>query len=177
MIIFIVSLVTPLNNDWHQVLKGNWQLDPSSIIGKIAHKGLEANREYFADFFESEVEGIVIQVNEVENYLEVAQNFSYYRDVEQQAQPVLPDQSTVGNLETFDSLTVLKKYKFEAGEHIIVNEGDVVQVKTPLARGNFINNIFYLDMARLYLVTLFLFICFLVYKATSLREKNNDPRV
>jgi SNF family Na+-dependent transporter len=174
LIIFLVSLVTPLNNDWNEVLKGNWQLDPSSIIGKISNKGVVANRDYFADFFESEVEGTVVSIHLDENSLEIAKSLQYFRDMEQQIQPVFPEQSMVGDMQTFDSLTVIKKYTFDHDEEILVREGENVQVNSHIARGSFINNIFYIDMARLYLVLLFLFICFLVYKATKLRERNGS---
>lgn len=174
LFIFIASLVTPVNNDWNAALKGDWQLDPSSIIGKINNKGIVVNRDYFSDHFQSEVEGQVLDVQETkeEKTLKIVRLISYYRAKNQQIKPVPLEQSKIGNVQTFDSLTVVKQYAFEPEDELLVKEGDQVSVGDKISKGSFVNQILYLDMARLYLSLLFAFICFLVYKATLLRESN-----
>jgi neurotransmitter:Na+ symporter, NSS family len=177
LFIFLSSLVTPVNNDWYRAFSGDWQLDPSSIIGKITNKGVDVNREYFADHFESEVEGMVLSISagpDGRQFVDIAKSLSYYIDRYEQIQPVFPEQSMVGDLESFDSLTVIKQYEFEPDDVLLVQQGEQINIGEPLARGSFINNIFYIDMARLYLVFLFMFICFLVYKATLLRENTTN---
>ena len=66
---------------------------------------------------------------------------------------------------------VIKTYTFEADQELLVREGQAVPEGAALASGDFVNNIFYIDMSRLLLVALFLFICFLVLKATNRRIK------
>jgi hypothetical protein len=68
---------------------------------------------------------------------------------------------------------ILKTYKFGPSKTLIVNGGDIITAGDPIAEGKFINNIFYTDMARLFLVELFAFLCFLVYRATVLRERQS----
>lgn len=174
LIVFLSSLITPLNNDWETALRGEWKLDPTSIIGKIQNKGVIVNRDYFADYFESEVSGEVINIEELPNgkrTVEIAKELSYYRDDNNRIKLFDVQQSAMGELVTFDSVTVLKTYTFKAKQNVLVNEQDQVEVGARLAQGNFINNIFYIDMSRLLLLMLFLFICYLVFSATSIREK------
>jgi SNF family Na+-dependent transporter len=42
LIIFLASLFTPKDNDWGTLFTSDYQLDPSSIIGKILHIGAES---------------------------------------------------------------------------------------------------------------------------------------
>lgn len=174
LIVFLSSLITPVNNDWETAFKGDWQLDASSIIGKIQNKGVVANRTYFADYFESEVDGEVVSITtdaEGSKNLEIARELTYYKDVNNRIKRLPEQQSTLGELVTFDSVTVLKTYKFDAEESILVSENDQVSIGDRIAEGSFMNNIFYIDMSRLLLLCLFLFICYLVFSATSIREK------
>tara|TARA_B100001093_G_scaffold514602_1_gene588990 strand:- start:232 stop:1851 length:1620 start_codon:yes stop_codon:yes gene_type:complete len=43
LIIFLASLFTPKDNDWHAAISGEWILDTSSIIGKVLHIGEDAS--------------------------------------------------------------------------------------------------------------------------------------
>ncbi len=180
LVVFVASLIQPLNNDWKGAISGNWEFDPSSIIGKIQNKAFIANRSYFADFFESEVAGTVAAITEEptgEKTMEIVKTISYYRNEVNRIKPAPVDKSLIGNLNTFDSLTVLQTYTFEEDQRIIVQEGDSVNVSDKIATGSFVNNILYVDASRLLLVGLFLFICFLVYTATSLREKSEREKL
>ena len=175
LIVFLASLIQPVNNDWKAAFQGDWKFDPSSIIGKIQNKSFIANRSYFADFYESEVEGVVSNIGESESgekTLEIAKTISYYRNEANRIQPVPADKGMLGDLSTFDSLTVVETYSFDVDQEIIVNEGDNVNVRDNIAQGSFINDIFYVDASRLLLVAMFLFISYLVFIATTLREKS-----
>lgn len=172
LVVFLSSLVTPMNGDWGRAFSGDWELDPSSILGKIQNKGFEENRDYFADHFEATVPGQVVSVDESGKgkAIAIAQSRSYYIDVA--TSKTLPvETGNVGNLETFDSLTVVQTYRFDEEDEIIVNQGDEVEKGQMIATGDFTNPIFYIDLAKMLLLALFLFLCAIVYIATGKREK------
>lgn len=169
-VVFFTSLVTPLNNDWQRAFRGDWQLDPGSIIGKIRNDGVLANKSYFSDIFESEIAGEIMGIDELptgDKVVSIGQVKSFYRNVNNRVKPALSDT----NVPTFDSLTVAKVHSFDQSERILVSEGQQISISTPLAQGDFINNIFYTDMAKIFLAILFLFLAGLVYWATVLRER------
>jgi hypothetical protein len=56
----------------------------------------------------------------------------------------------------------------------VVAAGDRVKVKDILAKGSFIHQIFYIDMSKLLLTLLFLFLIWLVYRA-GIRNKLKTP--
>lgn len=172
-VVFLSSLVTPMNGDWGRAFAGDWELDPSSIIGKIQNKGFVANTSYFADEFQAEVAGEVANIQRLENgkqELSIVQRQTYMRDEVGNVEPVI-DVSGVGDLETFDSLSVLQTYPLKRSAEIVVAEGEQVAVGDTLATGSFTNNIFYIDLAKLLLAGLFIFICIIVYMATKRRER------
>ena len=103
--------------------------------------------------------------------VEIAREITYYRDQNNRTKPLKEEQSVLGELVTFDSVTVVKTYSFDAEKQVLVGEGDQVEIKDRIAAGSFTNNVFYIDMARLLLLFLFLFICYLVFIATKQREK------
>jgi SNF family Na+-dependent transporter len=174
LFVFLAALITPKNNDWKAALSGNWELDASSIIGKIQNKGVVANKSYFADQFEAETKGFVLKIDESaekKNVILIADSVTYYVNelgYVKRLKGNAPAQTT-----TFDSLTVVKKYDFDKKQTILVQQGQKIEVGTPIAQGNFTHNVFYTDMAKLQLVTLFAFIAFVVYRATVKREKEN----
>lgn len=175
LIVFLSSLITPLNNNWEKALKGDWELDPASIIGKIQNKGIVANRQYFADYFESEVNGQIADIGTNvmgKQTLSIVKDITYYKDANNRIKIYQEEQSALGELVTFDSTTVIQTYQFSQDKEIIVKPGDSVKVTDKIATGDFINNIFYLDMSRLLLLLLLLFIGYLVHGATKLRRKS-----
>ena len=146
LLVFAASLVTPKGNDWSAAFSGKWELDANSIIGKIGNKGVIANRSYFSDFKESEVAGVVSSIETIDGKQHV----------------------TITEAESGE---IVRLYKFKDDHEVLVSEGQQVSVQDRLAEGSFVNDIFFIDMSRLLLVLLFLFLCFLVYRATVLREK------
>lgn len=173
LVVFLGALITPKNNDWGKALAGQWELDANSIIGKIQNKGVEVNRSYFADRYESEVAGEVGNVRTEEGdekVVDIVKREQFQRDAEGNVLPLSITESRLGDVTTFDSLMVLKTYRFEEDKQLLVQEGDVVEKGTALASGDFINNIFYIDMSRILLILLFVFISALVHKATNQRR-------
>ena len=174
LIVFLGALVTPKDNDWGAALSGNWELDAGSIIGKIRNKGIEVNRSYFSEQFESEVAGEVASIRSGERELQVvdiAKRQQYYRNDAGEMLPLTTNDSRLGDVRAIDSLLVVKSYQFEPEDRLLVQEGSQVEKGTALASGDFVNNIFYIDMSRLLLVGLFLFLSWLVFKATAKRER------
>ena len=171
-IVFIGALITPKNNDWQAALSGNWELDASSIIGKIQNKGIEYNRAYFADELEAEVEGTVANVSQQNGGLQfdVVKPQSFYYNAEGKALPLSVTESSLGDVTTFDSLMVVKQYSFKQGKELLIAEGQQVKKGAKLVKGSFTNNIFYIDMSRLLLVALFVFVALLVNRATNIRR-------
>ena len=72
----------------------------------------------------------------------------------------------------YDSTVVAKTIALPMEAKLTVKQGDEVKVADPVADWSHTNNIFYIDMSRLGLVLLFAFLCYLVYRATKLRQQN-----
>lgn len=67
--------------------------------------------------------------------------------------------------------TDYKTYSFEKGQDITVAKGDVVKPNDKIATGEFTNNVFYKFIGRMLLVSLFVFLAAMVYKAFLKRRK------
>ncbi len=145
LIVFLGALFTPKNNDWEKAFKEGWELDASSIIGNITHQGMVANKDYVADYFEAEIEGIVSSISSDRNKQIVA-------------------------ISSPTSGVVIKKYEFTPKQNILVVEGDAVQVSQKIAEGRFYNKVLYSDLSRLWLTALFIFIAWQVRRATKVRR-------
>ncbi|MFN3528771.1 MAG: sodium-dependent transporter [Bacteroidia bacterium] len=145
-VVFLGALFTPKDNDWGRAFKEGWELDKSSIIGNITHQGMVANRDYIANHFESETDGVVAD-------LVMARNKQILH---------------IANPETG---TVIKKYEFEHKHKLLVQVGDDIQIKDKLAEGRFYNKVLYADLSRVWLTMLFLFIAWQVKRATNMRRK------
>lgn len=148
LLVFLSALLTPKDNDWKRAFSGDWQLDKSSIIGNITHQGVVANRDYFADTFEADVQGVVGKIYNIR---------------------------TQTRVEVLDTLggKIVATYRFKPAKHqLLVSEGQRIAVKDVIATGGFTHKIFYTDMARLWLVCLFGFLAYLVYRATILRNRS-----
>lgn len=144
--IFLGTLINPKNGDWKKAFTEGYVLDDGSLIGKLTHQNIIANRSWFSGEFQSEVPGIVSNIKNTggENNIAISD-------------PV--------------SGSVLKTYTKDEKYEILVKEGDLVAVRSPLFKGRFINQIFYLDLSRIMLLSLFLFISFLVHQAQKKRKK------
>lgn len=149
IIVFIGALVRPVNDDWSLISLKGWQLHNESIIGQLQHKGIGPNNTYFAKNFYAENNGMVDSVYTFKNK-------SYL---------IISGQTTKGNDQS-------KVYSFDPEKHRLkVTFGQKILIGQTLYTGNIINKVFYLDMARLLLCTLFLSISFMVYFAFKRKNK------
>jgi SNF family Na+-dependent transporter len=151
-VVLVGGFFKPAGNDWAMLAEGRWELDAESVIGKVQHKSRVANRQWFADAFESEVSGTVLAVH--------------------------PDRLLdrhvikIGNPQTGDTTHI---YRLQPDLTVTAQVGQVLGPGTPIASGSIINDVFYIDMGRVLLILLFLFLAALVWYATFLRRQN--PRI
>ncbi|MEM6297355.1 MAG: sodium-dependent transporter [Bacteroidota bacterium] len=165
ILIFLGSLFLPKDNDWDRAFSGDWELDGSSIIGKMQSIDIEVNRDFFADGFESITAGKVTKVdvgNPDKQLLEITaadgSTTNYIFDVKEGV--VYANEKYVSDVLAFKALDVLKLgTKVEKGEVI--------------AQGEFRNLLFYKFVGRMILLMMFLFIGVLVYIAARKRQLEN----
>lgn len=67
------------------------------------------------------------------------------------------------------AFTDYKEYNFEENQHVIVKKGDLVSQNDKIATGDFTNDTLYKFIGRMLLMSLFLFITIIVYKASKKR--------
>ncbi|HOY30764.1 MAG TPA: sodium-dependent transporter [Bacteroidales bacterium] len=144
ILVFVTSLIRPANDDWSKVSITGWALHPESIIAKIRNDHIGPNQRYFSDTFYAETSGTVDTVFVCEN------------------KSVIAIKKSDNSVKTFE--TAVSNYA-------IVKKGDVVCTGDAIFSGRFINNVFYIDMSRLLLVTLFFVICCLIFVAYRKRKK------
>ncbi len=178
LFVFLTSMFMPVNNDWYAAIRNlrvekTWKLDANSIIGKIYDKGIVANRVYFTHHFESDIDGRVIQVisrPHKRTTVIVGDTLTWYHDSSGRLRKLGTGISKKTIPNAYDSLTALESYKLPAKAKILVRPGDIVHVKSKLADGVlFVNNIFYIDMAKILLSAVFIGIAFVVYRASRRR--------
>lgn len=71
------------------------------------------------------------------------------------------------------TFTNYKEYKFDSNKNqvVTVNKGDLVKPAQKIATGEFTNNTLYKFIGRMLLLSLFMFICLIVYLAYQKRVK------
>ncbi len=165
ILIFLGSLFLPKDNDWSRAFSGDWELDGSSIIGKMQSIDIEVNRDFFADGFESISSGKVTKVDVSDpdrQLLEVTaidgSTMNYIFDIK--AGVIYANEKYVGDVLKFGVLDVLKL-------------GARVEKGKVIAQGSFRNLLFYKFVGRIILLMMFLFIGVLVYLAAQKREREN----
>jgi hypothetical protein len=184
LFVFFTSLLTPAGNEWNQAFEnfrktGSWELDANSIIGKILNKGYTVNRSYFTDYFQSESDGFIININIPEkgkSRIDVGQVQSYYRDRSGISRHLPADPAPLQIASRFDSLTLHKTYYLPNTSELLVQQGEKVVTGEIIARGKFVNPIFYADLSKFLLTALFIFLMFMVYWAGIRKSstKNSD---
>lgn len=75
------------------------------------------------------------------------------------------------NKEIEETFTDKAVYKFKEGQKPILEVGAEIMPGDAIAKGKFINKVFYKNIGRIFLATLFLLICVLVYMAFNKRRK------
>ena len=64
ILIFVTALIKPKNDDWSQISLSGWEVDNSSIIGELTHKGIGANSSWVSNFYYSDYTGQVTGVTD-----------------------------------------------------------------------------------------------------------------
>lgn len=139
IVIFIASLIQPANDDWSKLSWKGWELSNGSIIGQINHKGIGPNNRWFSDTYYSDVNGVYDTLV-----------------VDELGRKKMYINSQDGGLSVID-LTNSGK--------VAVSEGSVVKVGDPLWHGDVINKVFYIDLSRILLLSVFVGISLMVWKA------------
>ncbi len=143
IIVFMGALVRPVNDDWSLLSFKGWTLHNESIIGQLQHKGIGPNNTWFADEFYAENSGIVDTIY-----------------TEKQKMYVVVDGSNSNGKEQS------KTYELNPAKHQpVVSQTQVIKAGDTLYTGKVINRVFYLDMTRALLLSVFLLISVLVYIA------------
>ncbi|MBP7679136.1 MAG: sodium-dependent transporter [Bacteroidales bacterium] len=148
IIVFLGSMVRPVNDDWTKVSLRHWPLHKESIIGQLIHKDIGPNKAYFTDAFYAEFEGTVDSISSV-------------------------NQKTILQVSSVDQ-TRSETYILGKKTEPAVKTGDQFQAGDTLYTGKVVNRILYTDLARLLLLSLFLFSSVLVYLAAVKRKKYAD---
>lgn len=158
LFVFTGAVFTPKNNDWKGAFANGWEFDPSSIIGKLTHKNLKWNRDWFSNEYQAEGTGTVLGVSLSEN-----------RKFQEIKIGTPPDSLNGGN-----ELVAYTARISADGDQFTVVPGDTVQEGQVIATGSFINKTFYLDAARLMLSALFIGLGVLVWVATRNRTRKHS---
>ena len=174
LVVFLGALIKPVGGDWNKVFKGEFKLADDSIIGKITNQGIRANRSFFANKFENATAGESTVTKVDGSKVSLSQMKKYYRDKNGKIKPHT-NQKTAN---TFDSLTVVStvdvaQYGGKSAK-VTVKQGDKVKFKDTLATGSFTNQIFYITIGRVILLLVFVFIGYLVFRATIVRSRKPD---
>ncbi|MEA5109537.1 hypothetical protein SDC9_27058 [bioreactor metagenome] len=153
ILVFTGALIRPVNDDWSNLNPREWEFHNESIIGQLQHKGIGPNKTWFAGAFYSEADGRIdsVFVLREKHYIRVTR-------LSPGGEPASRD------------------YRFNPERHTLsLNPGEEVEAGAVLYTGKVVNRIFYIDMARLLLVSLFLLISLLVYIAW--RKRTREGRI
>lgn len=132
IIIFIASLIKPMNDDWSKIGLRGWEVDNASIVGVLQHKGIGPNDKWFSDVFYSEIDGIVADIEQSEKCATISLRMADDK---------------------------IKTYMMKQGNILQVSVGDNVKSGDTLYSGKVINTVFFIDMSRILLVLFLIAIC------------------
>lgn len=134
IIIFLASLLKPKNDDWSLLSFKGWELDNASIISELRHQGIGPNNEWISDYFYSENQGVVdsIYTYKNRNYIRISA----------------------------DNLS--KAYEYKAKHQLMADLNDMVSIGDKLYSGTVINKVFYIDLSRIALLSLLIFLGILI---------------
>jgi hypothetical protein len=63
IVVFLGALIRPEKDDWSKLFTSKYELHEESILGKIMNKGIKYNKNFFADVYYIEFDGIVKNVD------------------------------------------------------------------------------------------------------------------
>ncbi len=145
--VFIGSLVRPANDEWNKISLRGWKLHNESIIGQLKHQGIGPNNSYFSDRFFAEHSGIVDSVYEKDG--------SRYISI----------------TDTTGETAAASLYSLRKNDKPVVAAGASVKAGDVLYTGNIVNRVFYIDFARILLLSVFAAIGVLVFIAFRKRKR------
>jgi SNF family Na+-dependent transporter len=151
IVIFLSALIKPTGDDWGSLSFKGWKLDNESIIGRMKGKS-GVNDKWFADTLYSEIKDGFIQ--DIENY---------------QGELYVVAQTT----STEGEYGYVKRYIAKNADEILVKKGDKIVEGTPIFKGKFINDSFYVALARMFLLLIFFSGCIMLTLAVRKRRKEN----
>jgi len=151
ILIFAAALIKPANDNWKSLSIKGWKLDNESIIGRMKGKG-GFNNKWFADTLYSEINGTITAF---ETHL--------------QTRYIVAQTGT----DVKGEYGYIRRIKINDGGIALVQPGDTVVAGTPMIKGKIINDSFYVSIARIFLLSIFLGGCILVFLAAQKRKKEN----
>src|SRR5690606_9615756 len=153
---YIILVVTPGLLGWVLI----------ASIPDIVNKATDSdtnNKEWFAENYYAENYGSAAEFGVVDSVTPNFVKIAY----ENERKVFNKTQSSITTVKYTD----YKTYSFKDNQHTVVNKGDIVKPKDKIAEGKFTNNVMYKTLGRLLLITLFIFICVVVYRAYLKRVK------
>ncbi|WP_150451489.1 sodium-dependent transporter [Arenibacter lacus] len=160
---YIIKYVTPLLLGWVFVAS------IPSMIDKLTHQDT-FNRSSFADVYYAEIfDRAGEAVGTVEEVGDHYIKFSFENTRKRF------DQNK--NMALYESFTDYKEYVFDEDQYTTVLVGDRIKPGDKIAKGDFVNDVFYRNIGRSILVGLFLFISILVYLAYKKRRKEGRATI
>jgi len=144
IIVFFGSLIRPVNDEWNRISFSGWELHKESIIGQITQIGIGPNTEYFANEFYAENDGIVdsIFIKDKRNVLRITKENG--------------QQSLI---------------KYDSKDKLVVQMGSIVKTGDIVYTGKVINKVFFIDFARMLLLSVFLVNMGFIYVAYKRRKR------
>jgi SNF family Na+-dependent transporter len=151
IIIFTAALIKPAGDQWNTLSINGWKLDNESIIGRMKGK-TGVNDKWFADTLYSDIRGYIAAFETHNGALFIVAHSG--SDIE-------------------GEYGYVKRYRVKKGNEILVQLGAPIVVGTPIFKGKIINDTFYVGLARLFLLAIFLGGCAMVLIAVRKRKKEN----
>lgn len=145
--VFFGSLLRPANDEWNKISLKGWELHNESILGQMTHKGIGPNKAYFADAFYAEKDGKVDSL-----YVYHEKTFIQLTDTVQQKSV---------------------SYRYKPHHQLAVEKGQWVTKGEVIYTGSVVNKVFFIDISRLLLLTVFVLIGFTVFWAYIRRKRSN----
>ncbi|MBK7173492.1 MAG: sodium-dependent transporter [Bacteroidales bacterium] len=147
--VFFGSLVRPANDEWSKLGFKGWELHKESILGQMMHKGIGPNNAYFADSFYAEQDGMIDSL------------YTYH------------EKTFVQVTDTSSGVSISSSYRYKENHQLMKEKGDWIKKGEVLYTGSVINKIFFIDISRFLLFTVFVLIGITVYIAYRRRKKSN----
>lgn len=153
ILIFVSALIKPKNDDWSLISIKGWEVDNSSLIGKMMNKDVGVNSKWISDTLYVEEKGV---------YKGIA---DYGGAIYMEFSCLDMDEKEYG---------YIKRYPIKKNQYpISLNEGEIVEIGSPIMSGKFFNDVFFTSMARYYLILLFTLLLIMVSIASRKRERNS----